>query len=1144
MAGLTTIGIATTQPAAADTAFTALNETFNEGTFPPADWQAPYGTWSQDCTTASVIAPMTGCAAVATVTDGAVGLNEFLWNPAAGIPANLENPTLSFYSDFSPDATSNGDSVAVMQASVPGDTGDFSSLVTIAQSTVPPTDATATPVLHTVALTSTNVPIAFRWTSYGDTSPSSTETWAISNVTITGTLPPTPYALTANPISNVVYPHVVAGQPVTIHLSGSSSPTGDYLNFTVTSQPNLGTVGAITQIDATDATVVYTPHALACPDPTGVPGLICPDSFRYTASDVEGNVSTAANVALDIQPGGAAGQTPSISAPTSTPYVTLSQNGSLVQGADLSGSVTVGPTAFPDPVELDVEASSGTIDLLNGVASGASFLNGTASGEQQIDLQGSMAQIDAALSLFMYYPPAGTTPTATINLYAWDLGATGGGPRTSPTQATVTVNGIVNDPPPSLARPTGPLAIATNAGPLHFPSGAATGFFLTDTAASASTQDEVLLSVSGGTLALPASDTSGSTALVSTQSSGGGGTLDLTGTVADLNLALADLTFDPTGLESSTITLSASATDPDTMEASQSGSVPIVVTEAPFAFGATAFTTLENDPAVVFLCADGPAGDPLTFQFTSSPSHGSLVLDTAVSSAGSGCTPTAGAAAYLYTPTAGYIGLDSFGYTVTDTTTGLISSVNPMAITVGAHVKPTAYDVSASTVEDAPVNLTLCGTNPEGGLDPALTFAITSGPNWGTLVAQGAPSVNPCTNGNVAMTYTYTPNPGTFSHDGTDTFEYTVSNGSTSDAASGTITVSTLTPQVFDQTASVDEDGDIILHLCATEPRGTLTFTTFGALHGTLDQLAGTSTTATGPACPGDSLPFGYVHYTPTALYSGPDEIAYSATDGTYTSSDAVINVTVNRVEIKPTVVDQTVTDIAPHSVAVTLTGTSLQGSPLTYHVVTPPRHGTLSGTAPDLVYTPSIASGTDSFTYVANDGTADSAPATVTINVVTPSLSSSICLPGAVITYDHEACAGTLSSVSNGRRVHPTRPHQRRSGCRALAPGHDHQPDGRPRHRHVDRARRHRTVDHVLRRGWPRCDLRHHHHWHRRHARASPEQHRSRSTYRSSSSHPRTSRPLPPTPWRSPPRRATTPPSRPRCRSRWSTAPRRPRSR
>jgi hypothetical protein len=387
---------------------------------------------------------------------------------------------------------------------------------------------------------------------------------------------------------NTAYPHIVAGQPITLRLSGTSDPTGDSLTFNVTNQPTLGHLGTITQVDGTHATVVYTPNALGCPDPDGYSGMLCPDSFKYTVSDVEGNVSPPAKVDLDVLPGGADGQVPVLSVPPHDSYITLNQGGQTVQAVDLSGSVTVGPSAFPDPMEVELQASSGTVELLNAGQSGATLLNGTASGDPQIDLQGSAAQLNTALGEFLYFPPAGTTPTSTITFYAWDLGAIGNGPRTSLTEVVSTVDGIVSNPPPTMSLPTGSLAIATNDGALGFPAGTGTGISVTDAAAGPVTQDQVNLSVSGGSLTLPASDTSGATALVTAQSEGNGSTLDLTGTVENLNLALIDLNFDPTGLFSGPVTLSASVSDPDTQEASPPASATITVTEAPYAFGSTA----------------------------------------------------------------------------------------------------------------------------------------------------------------------------------------------------------------------------------------------------------------------------------------------------------------------------------------------------------------------------------------------------------------------------------------------------------------------------------------------------------------------------------------------------------------------------
>ena len=70
----------------------------------------------------------------------------------------------------------------------------------------------------------------------------------------------------------------------------------------------------------------------------------------------------------------------------------------------------------------------------------------------------------------------------------------------------------------------------------------------------------------------------------------------------------------------------------------------------------------------------------------------------------------------------------------------------------------------------------------------------------------------------------------------------------------------------------------------------------------------------------------------------------------------------------------------------ITLTATDPNNDPLTYTIVTPPENGTLSGTAPNLTYNPTLNHvGTDSFTFKANDGTTDSNIATVDITVQSP---------------------------------------------------------------------------------------------------------------------------------------------------------------
>ncbi len=75
-------------------------------------------------------------------------------------------------------------------------------------------------------------------------------------------------------------------------------------------------------------------------------------------------------------------------------------------------------------------------------------------------------------------------------------------------------------------------------------------------------------------------------------------------------------------------------------------------------------------------------------------------------------------------------------------------------------------------------------------------------------------------------------------------------------------------------------------------------------------------------------------------------------------------------------------------AVSITLRGSDPQGSNLTYSIVNPPAHGALSGTAPNVSYLPATNyGGLDTFTFKVNDGMFDSAPATVSINVIPPPL-------------------------------------------------------------------------------------------------------------------------------------------------------------
>jgi len=132
--------------------------------------------------------------------------------------------------------------------------------------------------------------------------------------------------------------------------------------------------------------------------------------------------------------------------------------------------------------------------------------------------------------------------------------------------------------------------------------------------------------------------------------------------------------------------------------------------------------------------------------------------------------------------------------------------------------------------------------------------------------------------------------------------------------------------------------------------------------------------------------PDGSFDYTPDADYYGTDSFTYVASDGALLSGDATVTITVNPVNDVPLAVDDTA--IADEDVAVTIdvlgNDSDIDGDTLMPSVVSGPSSGTVT-LNPDgtVTYTPDPDfHGVDSFTYVANDGTADSAEATVTITV------------------------------------------------------------------------------------------------------------------------------------------------------------------
>lgn len=227
-------------------------------------------------------------------------------------------------------------------------------------------------------------------------------------------------------------------------------------------------------------------------------------------------------------------------------------------------------------------------------------------------------------------------------------------------------------------------------------------------------------------------------------------------------------------------------------------------------------------------------------------------------------------------------------------------------------------------------------------------------------------------NGSLAFnsdgSFTYTPNAG---YSGPDAFTY-VANDGTVNSAEATVTISVNPPSntapVADaQAVSLDEDTSIGVTLTGSDADGDAL--TYAVVTGPANGLlSGTEPNLT---------------YTPNANFNGADSFTFTVNDGTVDSAPATVSITVNPVNDPPVANAQSVSTDQDVPLPITLTGSDIDGDPLTYTVVTQPTNGVLNGTEPNLSYVPNAGTtGADSFTFTVNDGTVDSAAATVDITV------------------------------------------------------------------------------------------------------------------------------------------------------------------
>jgi cell division septation protein DedD/Flp pilus assembly protein TadD len=336
------------------------------------------------------------------------------------------------------------------------------------------------------------------------------------------------------------------------------------------------------------------------------------------------------------------------------------------------------------------------------------------------------------------------------------------------------------------------------------------------------------------------------------------------------------------------------------------------------------YETKEDEPVDILLTGKDPDGTPIRFEITASPTRGTL----------SGSPPR-----LVYHPEPEFAGTDRFRYQVLDGTDA--SETGSVVIRVEAvNDAPAPVSKTVDGIEDQPVALQLAATDPEDG---PLRYEIADPPTHGRL--QGDPPG-----------LIYQPNPD-FS--GEDQFTFRAADGQ---AVSTPATVRLIIRPVNDppmaegRQVRIRRNTDIALDLSGTDPDGDpLVFSLVGLPeHGSIS--------GNPPR----------IQYQPHEDFLGEDRIVFRASDGQLESPEAVIQMTVS--DADPTA-SRTPGPAAAKTtrdtpVMVSLIPKGAEGTQWDVIMETVPINGVLSGTLPDLVYTPKPGFiGTDEFSYRLTDG-------------------------------------------------------------------------------------------------------------------------------------------------------------------------------
>jgi len=720
-----------------------------------------------------------------------------------------------------------------------------------------------------------------------------------------------------------------------------------------------------------DGTVTYTPAV----------GFAGTNTFTYTVKDTFGTVSNAATVTVTV----------ASSAPPIANNDTAVTPSGVVATINVAANdvASAGNTLTLNSITLSTP-SSGSVTTVGAPAGSVIFtptagFTGVSTFTYTItDSRGAISNAATVSVTVTTAPTAGpdsaTTPSGVpvvINVLANDSAAIGSSLSlgsvvigTAPAAGnTAVVNPVTGEitytPAPAFVGPTDTFTytVKDNLGVISLPA-TVTVTIAAATTAPVAANDTVIIPVTTASTSINvlANDTAAAGTLIVPATLA---ISPVTGTgTAVLSVTPGVVTFTPAGAGTSTFTYTVS----------DNSAIPVTSNVATVTVTVTALPTAVTDAATT------PSGIPVTFNVlandTAAPGNSLNALSVTVTppSALQGGVTKDNLGNITFTPTAGFTGISTFTYTVSDNL-GAVSAPGTVNVTVANGPPVANNDTATATAGGAAVTINVLANDiaaPGNLLNPG---SVTPGV---VAAAQGTILVN-----NLTGIITFTP-AATFT--GTS-FTYTVNDnlGVTSNAAIVTVspTPAVVLPVANNDTVVAQSGIATLFSVVANDTSANSTINPATVTIGTLP-LHGTAVANAS----------GIVTYTSTALYTGPDSFTYTVKDLLGVSSNpATVNVTVNAVSPPPTAVADTASTFSGIAVAINVVANDTAAgtiNPASVFVITPPLHGTAvaqpNGT---VVYNPAPGYASpvgvpDTFTYTVRDNlgvVSNSAIVSVTVN-------------------------------------------------------------------------------------------------------------------------------------------------------------------